>query len=101
MKRLVAALGIASVAAFSSGCATEGAARFGGSTTPEYDAKFGDSVRQARALQTMNSEAGRDGAPVIGIDGRAGAAAMERYQDSFRAPPRTFEVLNIGGAGSQ
>lgn len=66
--------------------------------TPEYDAKFGEAVRQARALQTLNPDAGRDGDTLPGVDGTAGRAAIDRYQESFRAPPQTFEVLNIGGA---
>ena len=72
--------------------------------TPAFDSQFGESVRQAAALQTLNPAAGRDGDPVAGIDGRAGRSAIERYQESFRTPPPTFEVFNIGGgvsAGSQ
>lgn len=66
--------------------------------TPAYDAKFGEAVRQAVALQTLNPEAGRNADPVTGIDGQAGKAAIDRYQQSFRAPPQTFEVFDIGGA---
>ncbi len=74
------------------GCAT--------SATPKYDAKFGEAVRQARALQTMNPEAGRSTDPVAGIDGESGKNAIDRYQDSFKSPPKTFEILNIGGGVS-
>jgi len=66
--------------------------------TPNYDAKFGEAVRQATALQTLNPEAGRNADPVLGIDGESGKAAVDRYQESFRAPPRTFDIFNIGGA---
>lgn len=68
------------------------------STTPMTDARFGHAVRQARVAQTLNPNASANRDPVLGIDGKAGAAAQERYQESFKAPPRTFEVINIGGS---
>ncbi len=68
------------------------------STSPSLDAKFGDAVRQARMQQTLNPNASANRNPVLGIDGRAGATAQDRYQESFRTPPKTFEVINIGGA---
>ncbi|WP_332777746.1 hypothetical protein [Polaromonas sp.] len=71
------------------------------STTPVLDAKFGDAVRQARRAQTLNPNASANRDPVLGIDGKAGAAAQERYQESFKTPPKTFEVINIGGSLSK
>ena len=68
------------------------------STNPTMDAKFGDAVRQARLQQTINPNASANRNPVLGIDGRAGTAAQDRYQESFRTPPKTFEIINIGGA---
>lgn len=68
------------------------------STTPALDAVFGDAVRQARTDQTLNPDASANRDPVLGIDGKAGAAAQTRYQESFRAPPKTFEAVNIGGS---
>lgn len=67
------------------------------STTPRLDARFGDAVREVRALQTLNPEAGLDPDPVSGLDGPAARHAIQRYQDSFKAPPTTFDVLGIGG----
>ncbi|MCB4364369.1 hypothetical protein KIH07_11530 [Hydrogenophaga taeniospiralis] len=67
------------------------------STTPQLDAAFGDAVREARAAQTLNPKASENTDPVLGIDGKAGAAAQQRYQESFQAPPKTFEIINIGG----
>lgn len=68
------------------------------STTPVVDANFGNAVRQARAAQTLNPNASANRNPVLGIDGKAGAAAQERYQESFATPPKTFEIINIGGS---
>jgi hypothetical protein len=104
MKRIIAALCAATAASLSSGCATEGAIALSPSTTPQFDRSFGESVRQARALQTLNPEAGRSEDPVRGIDGQAGAAAIDRYHESFRNPAKSLDVLNIGGSlggGSQ
>lgn len=67
------------------------------SSTPVLDANFGNAVRQARAAQTLNPNASANQDPVLGIDGKAGAAAQDRYQESFKSPPKTFEVINIGG----
>ena len=67
-------------------------------TTPKLDASFGKALREARANQTLNPKASENKDPVLGIDGQAGVAAQGRYQDSFRAPPKTFEVNSIGGS---
>ena len=70
-----------------------------GSTTPELDAKFGDAVRTARQQQTLNPAAPTGNNPVLGIDGQAAASSQDRNHDSFKAPPKTFEVFGIGGTG--
>jgi len=67
------------------------------SPTPHYDARFGDAVRQARQLMIINP-APSNADPVAGMDGRAAADAMGRYQDSFKAPPPVVNVINIGGS---
>jgi hypothetical protein len=68
------------------------------SVSPDYDAKFGDSVRAAQLAQTLHPGAGANPDAALGLDGGAAANGLERYQDSFKAPPKTFEVINIGGA---
>jgi hypothetical protein len=70
-----------------------------GSTTPDMDAKFGDAVRAVRQQQILNPAAPMGNNPVLGIDGQAAASAQDRYHDSFKAPPKTFEVFGIGGTG--
>lgn len=76
------------------GCAT--------STTPNYDMRFGDAVREARQRMTLNPNAGTNPDPIAGMDGRSAREAVVRYQDSFKAPPPVVNVINIGGAvGSQ
>ncbi|MFD0669609.1 hypothetical protein ACT80S_17945 [Ramlibacter sp. MAHUQ-53] len=73
-------------AAASAGCAT--------SVTPNYDARFGLSVREARAAQTLNPAPAA--APAQGLDGRAAREAMGRYQESFKSPPPVANVIHIG-----
>jgi hypothetical protein len=67
-------------------------------TTPNYDARFGDAVRDARLRMTLNPNAGTNPDAVVGMDGRASREAIVRYQDSFKAPPPVVNVINIGGA---
>lgn len=69
------------------------------SPTPQYDARFGDSVRQARQLMTLNPSAGTTSSSAApGMDGKAAAEAVGRYHDTFKAPPPVVNVINIGGA---
>ena len=68
-----------------------------GSTTPNLDAKFGDAVRASQQLQILDPTAPKGNNPVQGIDGQAAANAQGRYQESFKTPPKTFEVFGIGG----
>lgn len=73
-----------------------------GSTTPHYDARFGDAVRSARAQMTINPDAGLaagsgvDGAS--GMDGRSARQTMQRYEQSYKSPPQAVNVINIGGS---
>lgn len=73
----------------------------GCSTTPNYDARFGDAVRQARSAMTINPQAGANPDPAAGSDGQAAREALTRYRDSFKAPPPVVNVINIGGAGTK
>jgi hypothetical protein len=68
------------------------------STTPNYDLRFGDAVREARQRMTLNPNAGSNPDSVSGMDGRASREAIVRYQDSFKTPPPVVNVINLGGA---
>lgn len=70
----------------------------GCSATPNYDAKFGDAVREARARMTMNPDAGNSEDTVVGMDGKSARETMTRYQNSFKDPPPVTNVINIGGS---
>lgn len=65
------------------------------SPTPNYDARFGEAVRNAREAQVLNPQGVAHHIP--GLEGRAAQEAAARYQDSFKAPPPVVNVINIGG----
>lgn len=67
------------------------------SSTPNYDARFGDAVRQARQAQTLNPAPTVSPVPVGTLDGKIAREAMDRYHDSYKAPPPVVNVINIGG----
>lgn len=70
----------------------------GCSTTPNYDTKFGDAVREARMRMTIDPDAGKKQEQLAGIDGKAAQESIGRYQNSFKEPPPVVNVINIGGA---
>jgi hypothetical protein len=78
------------VLVFLGGCAT--------STTPNYDLRFGEAVREARQRMTINPNAGANPDPIAGMDGRSSHEAILRYQDSFKSPPPVVNVINVGGS---
>jgi hypothetical protein len=70
-------------------------------TTPNYDARRGDSVQIAQARQTLDPEAAVRNAmdPVAGMDARAARAAYDRYLMSFVRPTPQPNVFTIGVSG--
>ena len=73
----------------------------GCAATPDYDSHFGDAVRQARAAMTMHPQG--TSAPdteVKGIDGQSAAAALTRYQDSFKAPPPPQPLISVSASAN-
>ena len=74
------------------------------STTPETDARFGQSFNLIKAQQTLNPDASLNTDPVAGIDGKAAKGAYDNYRDSFRKPPEeargpsTAVGVNVGVA---
>jgi len=83
-------LAVLSLLALLTGCA---------STTPEYDKRFGDAVRQSRLQMTINPDAGSNPDAVLGLDGPSAREALVRYQGTFKTPPPVTNVINIGGGG--
>jgi hypothetical protein len=73
------------------------------SSSPIWDAHFGESVRTVMEAQIIDPEAGERNSSTQGIDGKAANSVMGMYQKSFEAPPPTFTpfVMSIGGGGGQ
>ena len=84
-------LAIALLLGLMAGCSTS-------TVTPNYDAKFGDAVREAKLKMTINPGAGRNPDQVVGMDGKAGRDTIILYQDTFKTPPPVVNVINIGGS---
>lgn len=66
--------------------------------TPRLDAQSGIAVNIARTQQIANPNASRDNAPIRGIDGQAGDAAVDSYRESFVNPRPALSggVVNVG-----
>lgn len=67
------------------------------SVTPNYDAKFGDAVREAKQKMIINPDAGRNPDQVLGMDGKSARETIILYQGTYKAPPPAVNVINIGG----
>lgn len=67
--------------------------------TPNYDARFGEALRDAKRQMTINPNAALENkSEPPGLDGVAARETMQRYQQSFKSPPPAVNVINIGGA---
>jgi hypothetical protein len=86
-------IALAAAVTLLAGCATP-------SATPQYDARYGNAVREAMLRMMVNPNAATSD-PVAGMDGRAAREAQGRYVDSFKSPPPAMNVINIGGTVSQ
>lgn len=68
--------------------------------SPDWDARFGDSVRILKAQQLIEPGApGRHAQASSATDGRTAREAMDRHVESYRSPPATT-VINIGNIGT-
>jgi hypothetical protein len=67
------------------------------STSPNVDKHYGEAVSTARVAQTFMVHPPYAPEALTGMDGKAAKEAVGRYLDSFKAPPPTINVINIGG----
>ena len=68
------------------------------SVTPNYDARFGDAVREAKLKMIINPNAGKNPDQVLGMDGKAARETIIFYQNTYKEPPAPVNVINIGGS---
>lgn len=68
------------------------------STSPQFEGQFGQSVRAAVALQSLDPAAARNTNPVNGMDGAAARATHMSYQGSYHAPaPAAASIIGANG----
>ncbi len=82
-------LAIAMLLGLIGGCST---------VTPNYDARFGDAVRQAKLKMIINPDAGKNPDLALGMDGISARETVILYQGTYKAPPPAVNVINIGGS---
>ena len=68
------------------------------SVTPQYDTRFGNSVREAKLKMTINPDAGKNPDQVLGMDGKSARETIIFYQNTYKEPPPPVNVINIGGS---
>jgi len=56
------------------------------------DKNWGRSVETAKYNQTLDPEAGKNLAPVEGLDGQAASYAVDKYENSFRKETKPESV---------
>ena len=68
-------------------------------TSPHWEKNFGTSLRASLAAQVADPAAARNPNPnpVIGLDGRAAAAAAHRYEASFSRPADQQSMISGPG----
>ena len=63
---------------------------------------FGTSSRLLKANQIHNPEAEKNIEPVLGLDGKASQANIEKYREDFEKPPAPVSsTLTIGISGKK
>lgn len=77
------------------------ATAIGGCATNRVENDFGTSHKLALMEQTANPEAGKNMAPVAGLDERTGQKIMERYRKGFEKEAAVAPVINVGSSCSK
>lgn len=67
-------------------------------STPHFDAQFGDSVQAAKQRQVLYPAGYQPAYPQRGLDGKAANTAIEQYQNSF-VQPSSSAGSDTGDAG--
>jgi hypothetical protein len=64
--------------------------------TDLFDSHQGKSFESAMSEQVLNPEAGKELAPIVGFDGKAAAANMEKYREVLRRAEKAEETAGVG-----
>lgn len=91
LKRTIAITAVCGVLGLFAGCSgTAGNNPFREETL--LDKNWGRSVETAKYNQTLDPEAGKNLAPVEGLDGKAAGYAVDKYENSFRKETKPESV---------
>ncbi len=66
------------------------------SSSPVWDAHFGEAVRTVTQSQIIDPQAGERSPSAPGIDGQSAVSAMTQYDKSFSQPPTSSSPYTIG-----
>lgn len=72
----------------------------GCSTTPNWDARFGEPIQVITAQQVIAPEASLNRAQVSGMDGKAAQGVMSEYTKSYTQPVKQPDIVTIGVGSS-
>ncbi len=65
-------------------------------STPVWDAHFGEAVRASSQAQIIDPHAGENNPSTLGVDGQSAVSAMTQYDKLFSAPPVSANPYTIG-----
>jgi hypothetical protein len=65
-------------------------------STPIWDAHFGEAVRTTTQAQIIDPDAGERNPSTPGVEAKAAVSAMTAYNKSFEAPTRTGNEFTFG-----
>jgi len=99
--RYVLLIGLIAFLSILSGCAGRTAAQ----RETMLDKNWGKSFELAKQNQILNPEAGKNPAPVVGLDGQAAEGNMEQYRKGFKGKASkkvyNLNLSSIGGIGKK
>jgi hypothetical protein len=64
--------------------------------TDILDSHQGQSLKSAMNEQVLNPEAGKEPTPVVGLDGKAAAANMEKYRKALKQEEKIEKTVGVG-----
>ncbi|WP_434661944.1 hypothetical protein P5W99_03935 [Paraburkholderia sp. A3BS-1L] len=70
-------------------------------SSPIWEAHFGEALHHSVQAQIIDPDAAMHVSSQPGVDGKAAAAAMDRYDKSFTQPPVSASPYTIGVSSGQ
>jgi hypothetical protein len=93
MKKTIALTIACAMLALSAGCSSSGPVH----EETLLDKNWGRSVETAKYNQILNPDAGKNLAPVEGLDGNAAENSVQKYENSFKIEPKQETTSTTSG----